>query len=293
MVISASAAMAISDDIRVDSELAGHKQTRCELIAKSKWFLPTFYMFTCFYLVWLGIDVDMNSAETLFDSDPVFIAVELLFTVFFTFNIVVRVCAVKFLRFLTGVRNLFEFVLWVLLILKYSNFAFFSGWQLLRVFSLVLIAASAVPELKIMLIGLVKASRSMFYVLLSLLLDTYVFAVLFRKLADGTDVGRHYFETVSDAMYTLMLHGIFFQGMGDLIEKFEEPLNKIFFFLYIFTTLVFLVLLFGVMMKIVDDEAVLNSIEQSEIDSAQSLGSVEQRENDSAGLDNEHMTTGG
>merc|ERR1712007_157994 len=128
-----------------------------------------------------------------------------------------------------------------------GNSVNFTAVQLLRVFSL----ARLVPELSILWKGLWVAARSMFYVLLSLVLDTFVFAILFRMLTEDTDVGQHHFETVSDAMYSLMLRGVLFQGMGDLIEEFEKPITKAFFLLYLFTALVLLVLLFGVMLEVV------------------------------------------
>jgi len=142
-------------------------------------------------------------------------------------------------------------MLWVFLIINYNSSVNFTAVQLLRVFSL----ARLVPELSILWKGLWVSARSTFYVLLSLVLDTYVFAILFRMLTEDTDVGRHYFETVSDAMYSLMLRGMLFQGMGDLIEEFEKPITKVFFVLYLFSALVLLVLLFGVTLEIVSATA--------------------------------------
>lgn len=183
--------MVTSDDAPVDPDLVGHKPATCEcdyyheqglmqLIARSKHFNVAFFAFTCLYLMWLAIDMDMNSASTLFDAEPTFIAVELFFTIFFTFNIVVRFCAFKnkglFFR-----CSLFDFILWIFLIINKNNSVNFTAVQLLRVFSL----ARLVPELSIFLKGPVVASLAVFYILLSFVLGTYMFAFLLLVLLFG------------------------------------------------------------------------------------------------------------
>jgi len=66
----------------------------------------------------------------------------------------------------------------------------------------------AIPELVILLKGIGAASRSVCVFFLLWFIIIYVFAVIFRNLTDDTDLKEQYFESVPDAMNTLLLEGI-------------------------------------------------------------------------------------
>ena len=59
------------------------------------------------------------------------------------------------------------------------------------------------PELLILLKGLVQATRSIFFTLVLLFLVVYVFALVFRQLTDGTEIGQEFFPTVTTSFCTL------------------------------------------------------------------------------------------
>merc|ERR1719433_782599 len=63
----------------------------------------------------------------------------------------------------------------------------------------------AVPEIMILVKGVVIAARSVFFTLLLLVLVMYVFAVAFCQLLEGTELGEEYFSSMGNAMATLLL----------------------------------------------------------------------------------------
>merc|ERR1719271_1998482 len=66
----------------------------------------------------------------------------------------------------------------------------------------------AVPELIILIKGIVVASRSVCFTLTLLVLLVYFFAIIFKTMADDTTVGDEYFSSVSQGMMTLVLDGV-------------------------------------------------------------------------------------
>lgn len=65
----------------------------------------------------------------------------------------------------------------------------------------------AVPELVVLMKGVSVASRSMFVTLFLLMIIIYVFAVAFRQLTEGTNIGEDYFKSVPSSMNSLLLRG--------------------------------------------------------------------------------------
>merc|ERR1719203_1326657 len=83
----------------------------------------------------------------------------------------------------------------------------------------------AMPELLILVKGIVAATRSVFFTLCLLIILLYVFGIAFRQLADGSQVGKEQFDTVLASMYTLLIDGTFMDSMGPLIRRLgkESP----------------------------------------------------------------------
>lgn len=116
--------------------------------------------------------------------------------------------------------------------------------SLLRIFRLLRLTRVArlaritrqIPELAILVKGLIMALRSVFSTLCLLLLIVYVFAVLFTQLLKGTNVGKGCFENVPQSMNCLLLDGVF-ADQADFINKLLK-----YGLLYYFLILVYLVL---------------------------------------------------
>jgi len=116
----------------------------------------------------------------------------------------------------------------------------------------------SMPEILILLKGISAAIRSVFFTLVLLLILLYIFAVLFRQLADDTTTGKTYFSTVPGSMNKLLIHGIFFDNFGDMIESIVKENGALgvvlLFFFYSFVLLASLTvmnMLIGVLCEVV------------------------------------------
>merc|ERR1719478_1636219 len=65
----------------------------------------------------------------------------------------------------------------------------------------------AMPELMILIKGMVVAMRSVFFTLCLLCVIIYLFSIAFRQLTDGLPIGTMYFRSVPDSMASLLLRG--------------------------------------------------------------------------------------
>merc|ERR1719265_1301878 len=72
----------------------------------------------------------------------------------------------------------------------------------------------AMPELMVLIKGMLAATRSVFFTLCLLILIMYVFAIAFTQLTDGTSLGKNHFGNVAESMYTLLVHGALLDDVG-------------------------------------------------------------------------------
>lgn len=77
----------------------------------------------------------------------------------------------------------------------------------------------AMPELLIMVKGMITAIKSVFFTLLLLVIVMYVFGMAFVQLSNGTEVGAELFPSVGDAMINLLLTGTFLDNVGVTTKK--------------------------------------------------------------------------
>merc|ERR1719218_356535 len=66
----------------------------------------------------------------------------------------------------------------------------------------------AVPELIILIKGIWVASRSVCFTLILLFLLIYFFAIVLRQITEDTEAGEVYFNSVPEAMLSLLVDGI-------------------------------------------------------------------------------------
>jgi len=188
----------------------------------------------CTNAVWIAVDSDHNDQPLLKDAQPVFIIMENLFCLYFSFELGVRFMSFKVKR--DASRDawfVFDSVLlammiletWVLtIVFSISNFSGegFRNASILKLFRLIRLIRMArvarllasMPELSILVKGIGIASRSVFWTLFLLSVIVFVFAVVFRQLTDGMTVGDAYFKSVPDAMANLFLYG----AMPDIVD---------------------------------------------------------------------------
>merc|ERR1719193_538019 len=96
----------------------------------------------------------------------------------------------------------------------------------------------AMPELLILIKGMVAAMRSVIFTLSLLAIVMYVFGIAFTQLV-GDSVkdpeGNALFATVHQSMHTLLLDGTLMDGTGTVVQVLAEqsPVYVIMFYLFI------------------------------------------------------------
>jgi voltage-gated sodium channel len=178
--------------------------------------------------IWLAIDADFNKNP---DATPLtFLVVDNFFCAYFTIEWIVRFGAFQYkVNCCRDPWFVFDSILCLLMVLETwvlpicmilvaesgSNFDA-SGFRLLRLLRLTRTARMAkvlraMPELLIMIKGMIAAARSVFFTLVLLMIIIYIYAIAYRQITSGLEwkSGQTYFRTVPDSMLSLLLHGTF------------------------------------------------------------------------------------
>lgn len=225
-------------------------------IARSSRFTNCILAANCAYLAWMAVDIDNNAAESLQDSNAVFMIMTIAFLCIFLFDIVIRLLAFKAKAYAFK-DSAFNFDLCLLLLLILSIVLGFAAsddsalyfvsnlfflLQGLRFFTL----ARAMPELQILLKGFFSASRSVFFVLMLQVVLSYIFAMALCSWTSDTSLKHDHFITVPQSMRTLLVHGTFFQHTEISTALGEDhALLEVVFLLYVFLSFCNLVICAG------------------------------------------------
>lgn len=113
----------------------------------------------------------------------------------------------------------------------------------------------ALPELMIMIRGMVAATRSVFFTLCLLVIVIYVFAIAFTQLCAGMQIGDQYFSTVPDSMFTLLIYGTLLDNIGQLARELGKDalyIAVIFFIFVLIAALTVMNMLIGVLCEVVN-----------------------------------------
>lgn len=225
--------------------------------------------------LWISIDTDMNDSELLLNAHPVFQVAENFFCGYFFIEWTVRFMAFKRKRdglrdrwftFDSGMVLLMVLETWVMAVVALAaggggtggmgNASVLRVARLLRLSRMARMARllRAMPELMILIKGMVAAMRSVFFTLFLLVIIMYVFAVAFTQLTDGTQVGDMHFKSVPDSMYTLLLYGTLLDNVGPLADRLGREslfLGAVFFFFVLLGALTVMNMLIGVLCEVV------------------------------------------
>eukprot|EP00928_Gymnodinium_smaydae_P011597 TRINITY_DN14262_c0_g2_i1.p1 TRINITY_DN14262_c0_g2~~TRINITY_DN14262_c0_g2_i1.p1 ORF type:complete len:608 (-),score=116.40 TRINITY_DN14262_c0_g2_i1:195-2018(-) len=234
--------------------------------------------------VWLSIDTDLNKASMLFDADPIFQIAEHLFCIYFTFEWFVRYMSFQKKRnclrdawFVFDTALVFMMVAETWLLNTVFMFMDTGGGSsplgnasMLRLLRLLRLSRMArmlrsMPELMILIKGMVAASRSVFFTMCLLLIVLYVFAIMLRQLSVDTLAGAKYFESITSAMYSLLIHGTFLDNLGPVAEDMRASSYVCFVAFYTFVCIAALMvmnMLIGVLCEVV---AAVAETEQEEM----------------------------
>jgi hypothetical protein len=233
-------------------------------------------------VIWLAIDTDFNKAELLCDAPPLFIVVNNIFCSFFFFEVVLRFWASRSTwATLTDFHFLFDAFLvatmawetWIEVALY-----LYTGWpqsgstkgsSVLRVFRIFRVSRVArlgrllriIPELLVLIKGMMIAMRSVFATLLLLVLAIYVFAIIFTSLLSQTALGDEAFGGVLTSMHFLLVQVIC--GFdADFVTKMlgEGIFYYLLYLSYIFfASLTIMNMLIGVICQVVGEVADVES----------------------------------
>lgn len=87
------------------------------------------------------------------------------------------------------------------------------AWRMARILRVLRTARMArlvrlIPELMILIKGMIVACRSVFFTLMLLLIITFIFSIAFLELSSHTPLEQEYFRSIPDAIVSLILHCI-------------------------------------------------------------------------------------
>mmetsp|Transcript_137201 Transcript_137201/g.273817 ORF Transcript_137201/g.273817 Transcript_137201/m.273817 type:complete len:744 (-) Transcript_137201:47-2278(-) len=224
--------------------------------------------------LWIWIDTDYNPGTMLLNSPPVFQVVEYFFCMYFTFEWTMRFGAFK--RKCNGLRDawfvfdsllvatmVFETWLMTTIILSVSdggggglgNAGILRMARLLRLTRMARMARllRAMPELLILIKGMVAAMRSVVFTLGLLFVMLYIFGIAFVQLCDDTPC-EQMFPDVINTMHTLLVNAALMDSLSLLIEPLQEQSIALLLVLYVFILLAALTvmnMLIGVICEVV------------------------------------------
>eukprot|EP00927_Polykrikos_kofoidii_P083262 TRINITY_DN8487_c1_g2_i1.p1 TRINITY_DN8487_c1_g2~~TRINITY_DN8487_c1_g2_i1.p1 ORF type:complete len:610 (-),score=116.47 TRINITY_DN8487_c1_g2_i1:220-1962(-) len=192
--------------------------------------------------LWIAIDADNNEEEVLINARPIFQVAEHLFCLFFFFEWCVRFCAFEVKR--NGLRDswfVFDSVLVFMMVVEtwiFSLIILMTGGsddgaspmgdasilRLLRLLRLSRLARMlrSMPELMILIKGMLAAARSVFFTMCLLLIVIYIFAIALVQMSAGTEAEKLYFSSIPETMYLLLIHGTFLENLGTMVENISK-----------------------------------------------------------------------
>ena len=244
--------------------------------------------------LWIAIDIEINQAETLLQAGVGTILAEAAFLLYFAIELFIRFWAQQHARnllkdywflFDAGLVLLMLLETWLVpaIILMVGDgeagglgraASVLRVVRLLRVLRTARIARIAryMPELMILIKGLIVAARSVFFTLVLLLLMTYVFSIALVSLSQGPDLHQVQllFPSVPRAVLRLLVQctmpdsEAFFQSLED-----ESILMAALFLVFILAgSLIVLNMLVGILVEAVQTVATMEH-EQIHVDFAQ------------------------
>jgi hypothetical protein len=243
---------------------------------------PTFENVTLSVIVinalWISVDTDGNTAETIVKAKPVYIVADTLFFGYFLVELVTRFLAFKnkcncfrdgWFVFDTALVTLYAFDPFVIgLIAAVSGgggldlpTAVLRLFRLARLSRLVRMLRS-LPELMIMIKGMVTAAASVGYTLGLLVMITYVFSIAFRNLApkpgahhdEEEDITIVFFSSVPETMHNLIIFATFLDELASFAIPVKEQSTACFCLMWVYIAIASLTvmnMLVGVLCEVI------------------------------------------
>jgi len=248
-------------------------------IARAKWFENMTLSIILFNAIWIGVDTDLNRADVLLTAEPHFQIAEHAFCVYFSFEWYVRFMSFKVKRqgftdswfaFDSSLVAMMFLETWVMTAVMLAagggegaglgDASILRMARLLRLSRMARMARlfRAMPELLILIKGIVAAMRSVLITLFLLFILMYVFGIAFTQLMAGKPEVELLFGTVVRSMHTLLLNGTLLDGVGDVVKALgnESWIFVVVFYIFVLlSALTVMNMLIGVLCEIVSNVA--------------------------------------
>jgi len=221
--------------------------------------------------LWISFDTDGNTAETIIQAETVYVFADVMFFVYFSIELFVRFMAFKrkqsclkdgWFMFDTTLVSLYAFDPFTigLLAALQGGGGLSLPTAVLRLFRLARLSRlvrmlRSLPELMIMIKGMLSAAASVGYTLGLLLLITYVFSIALRNLVPpDSEIETVYFSSVPEAMHSLIIFGTFLDNLSDFILALKDQSPPCFCLTWLYISLASLTvmnMLIGVLCEVI------------------------------------------
>mmetsp|Transcript_67632 Transcript_67632/g.130627 ORF Transcript_67632/g.130627 Transcript_67632/m.130627 type:complete len:614 (-) Transcript_67632:195-2036(-) len=231
-----------------------HRKGFCQWLARHPRFENLTLLVIGLNALWIWVDTDLNPGPMLIMSPPVFQFAEHFFCCYFSYEWTIRFLAFKRKRdCLRDFWFVFDsFLVWTMIIETWMMSAVFlvamgsigggmGNASILRIARLLRLTRMArmarllraLPELLILIEGMVKALKSVCFALGLLAVILYVFGIAFTQLCEDTSLEDH-FGTVLRSMHTLLVYGALMDEVSMLIIEIEAESIFILLVFYMF-----------------------------------------------------------
>eukprot|EP00931_Biecheleriopsis_adriatica_P033556 TRINITY_DN19481_c0_g1_i5.p1 TRINITY_DN19481_c0_g1~~TRINITY_DN19481_c0_g1_i5.p1 ORF type:complete len:672 (+),score=153.23 TRINITY_DN19481_c0_g1_i5:152-2017(+) len=233
-------------------------------IARSWRFHQVMLAWIVAYSIWIAVDADYNTQD---DGSPstLFVVVDNVFCAVFTLEWLIRFAAFKrkadikhdsWFMFDTLLVALGIMDTWVLEAILHFSVAGNYEFRLLRLLRLTRLTRTVrllrmVPELLIMLKGMLAATRSMCFCGVLILAIVYVFGIAMKHSAAGSVGGDKYFSSVAQSMYSLLMYATLLDGPSVVLSQLNTLACVVFIFVIGLSALMLMNLLIGVLCEVV------------------------------------------
>mmetsp|Transcript_92231 Transcript_92231/g.183134 ORF Transcript_92231/g.183134 Transcript_92231/m.183134 type:complete len:593 (+) Transcript_92231:52-1830(+) len=235
-----------------------HRKGFCQWLARHPRFENLTLLVIGLNALWIWVDTDLNPGPMLIMSPPVFQFAEHFFCCYFSYEWTIRFLAFKRKRdCLRDFWFVFDsFLVWTMIIETWMMSAVFlvamgsigggmGNASILRIARLLRLTRMArmarllraLPELLILIKGMVAALRSVCFALGLLVLILYVFGIAFTQLCVDTGLEADWFGSVPRSMHTLLVYGALMDEISQLVAEIEGESYLLLFVFYVFILL--------------------------------------------------------
>lgn len=228
--------------------------------------------------LWLWIDTDYNDQSALLLAHPVFQFAENGFCLYFSLELFIRFMAFQnkcncgrdpwfvFDSFLVITMVLETWVMTSIIIISGADSLISGGnsgilrlARLLRLSRMARMARliRAIPELAILIKGMIASMRSVVTTLFLLVIVMYIFAIAFKQLTEGNPVGEEtfgyvIFDSVPRSMYTLWLYGVLCLDFAEgICDELGPAAALLYYFFILLAPYTIMNMLIGVLCEVV------------------------------------------